>query len=180
MVATIGKMAQNVQEYVPTFRKIAGCTLTADITVSALQTALGLSAVALSGSYNDLVDAPDFSSIQSDWANNNTQSPEYIKNKPNLAATFQSLVQKSSAITPSSPSNTTNYPTIAACLAYFLPFSGGTMAGALKAHPASQSSVTTTQFRNIRFVEGSSYPDDMQEGEVVFLWTEESQSSLGE
>lgn len=178
MTSTIGKRGQETQEYVPSFRTIAGLSLSANITVQQLQNALGLALVALTGNYSDLIGAPDLTTLQSDWNTTNVQSPSYIKNKPNFSSIYQQVSQKSSAISPSSPSNVTNYPTIAACLAYFFPLGGGTLAGAAKAHPASQTAVTTGQFRNIRFVEGSTYPDDMQEGEVVFLWSEESQQTL--
>lgn len=178
MTATIGKMAQESQNYVPTFRTIAGLSLAADISVSALTTALGLSAVAFTGQYSDLTGAPDLTSLQSNWAEADTTSASYIKNKPNLNA-YQAVVQKASSISPSSPSNVTNYPTVSACLSYFFPYSGGTFSGMVKAHAASQTSTTVSQFRNIRFVEGETYPDDVQEGELVCLWTEASQSTLG-
>lgn len=178
MTSTIGKMAQESQNYVPTFRTIAGLSLSADISAQALGAALGLASVAFSGQYSDLLGAPDLTSLQSNWAEADTTSASYIKNKPNLSA-YQTVVQKASAISPSSPSNVTNYPTVSACLSYFFPFSGGTFTGMVKAHPASQSSTTASQFRNIRFVEGETYPDDVQEGELVCLWTEASQSALG-
>lgn len=45
----------------------------------------GLSAVATSGSYNDLADKPTVEQIQADWTETDESSPAYIKNKPNVS-----------------------------------------------------------------------------------------------
>jgi hypothetical protein len=46
---------------------------------------VGLSAVGLSGSYNDLLNKPAFSQVQSDWNQNASSDPSFIKNKPTFA-----------------------------------------------------------------------------------------------
>ena len=64
---------------------VAGTTvrLTTDFNASTA----GLATVATTGSYNDLTDKPAIPSgqVQSDWAEVDTSSPAYIKNKPVLA-----------------------------------------------------------------------------------------------
>ena len=60
---------------------VAGQTGDVELTVEDIG---GLSAVALSGSYNDLADVPALMQEQADWAETNITLASYIKNKPFL------------------------------------------------------------------------------------------------
>jgi hypothetical protein len=60
---------------------VAGQTGDVELTVEDIG---GLSAVALSGSYNDLADVPELMQEQADWAETNITLASYIKNKPFL------------------------------------------------------------------------------------------------
>ena len=56
---------------------------TGDVVLAAADIS-GLADVAVSGSYNDLVDVPTFAQIQADWTQANIAAVDYIKNKPFL------------------------------------------------------------------------------------------------
>ena len=60
---------------------VAGQTGDVELTVEDIG---GLSAVALSGSYNDLADVPTLMQEQADWTETNITLASYIKNKPFL------------------------------------------------------------------------------------------------
>lgn len=47
-----------------------------------------LSTVAWTGDFNDLINRPEFVQLQADWKQTDTDSPDYIKNKPTQLSDF--------------------------------------------------------------------------------------------
>lgn len=164
----IAKISQpTLSEFVPLTRTVAGLGLSSDISVMALQNALGMSTVAKTGSYNDLLDKP--SPVRANWQQTNTNAPDYILGKPNLG-NYQTKAAMVSVIQDALSTNATTYPSVASVVAYAFPRMGGTFAGIVKAF--SNDNATTPQVRNIYAIEGSVsvLPSTAQNGDIIFLY----------
>jgi len=156
----IGRRAQPFSvEFVPLFRTIAGLSLSSDITAYQLKQSLGLSAVASSGDYNDLLNKP--SQTAPAWSD--------ITGKPNMGD-YQIKANMAQSISASGSGNTNLYASVSAQLAYFMPYSGGQFSAQVKAFNADTP--TQSIIRNIRFVQGdgTELPSDMVNGELVFFY----------
>lgn len=164
----IGKISTpQPSNFVPTTRTVAGLSLSADIPVAQLQEALGLSTVAKTGSYSDLLDKPEM--VQANWGQTVSSAADFIKNKPNLG-NYQTKAAMAGVIQDGVASNATTYPSVAAVLAYAFSRMGGTFAGKVKAF--SNDDATDPQLHNIYALEGgvSILPSTAQNGDIVFLY----------
>lgn len=171
-MAGIGKIAKPDEgQWVPLTTTVAGLSLAAPISDTALRNALGISTVGRTGSYNDLLDKPV--PVRADWGETNTAAASFILRKPNLG-NYQTKASMAGTIAPDVPTNNTTYPSVLAVINYSMPTMGGQFSGIAKAF--NNNDAATGQIRNMRFIKGDSakLPNDVVNGEIIFLYETEA------
>lgn len=152
----------NEGSVVPASRKVAGFTLTADISISDLSGALGLGSFATSSELATAI--AGLEAIYQPIGNYLLQS--------DAASTYQVKALAASidgALTP-----TTQYPSVKAVSDYALAKDGGTATGDIVNDGGT--TLLGKAHRNIQFVEGTTVEalaslTDVEDGDVVFLYT---------
>lgn len=156
-----GKVA-NSSGLVPATRKVAGYSLSADITVANLSTALGIGSLATSSELAAAI--AGLSSVYQPIGS-------YVLSST-AEATYQAKALAASIDGALSP--TTQYPSVKAVSDYALAKNGGTATGDIVNDGGT--TLLGKAHRNIQFVEGTTVEalaslTDVEDGDIVFLYT---------